>query len=164
MTNHSGQVSFDSGWRSSLLSRSGRWLSSGDGGGNGAERSRPGLVRRLIRTLQRWWIVGAGLSVCVRVYQHLWALFLRCASCWLPAPPSLLHISQMRANLEHKQEPTLCSCEPNPFIRAPVCDVEAFLCLTFHYPVCQICRPNPHLSISGLDLQRHSAFVLAAEL
>ena len=53
------------------------------------------------------------LSVCVRVYQHLSCLLLRCAGCWLTALPRLLHISQLRANRECKQKPTHCFWRSN---------------------------------------------------
>lgn len=81
---------------------------------------KAGVVHRPMRFLhgcgQHWWIVGGRLSVCVRVYQHLSCLLLRCAGCLLTALPRLPHIIQLRANLERKQKPTHCSKPtPNPY-------------------------------------------------
>lgn len=59
--------------------------------------------------------MGERLSVCVRAYRRLSCLLLRCAGCCLTALPRLLHISHLRANLEHKQKPThWVGCRPNP--------------------------------------------------
>lgn len=93
------------------------WLQGGCDGGD-VRDGRLGTVHRTIRFLhhcgQHWGIVGERLSVCVRVYQHLSCLLLRCAGCWLTALPRLLHISQLRANRERKQKPTHCCFRPNP--------------------------------------------------
>lgn len=84
--------------------------------GGDVREGRLGMVHRTIRFLhccgQHWGIVGERLSVCVRVYQNLSCLLLRCAGCWLTALPRLLHISQLRANRERKQKPTHCCCKP----------------------------------------------------
>lgn len=77
-----------------------------------AKGGKAGVVHHPMRFLhgcgQRWWIVGRRLSVCVRVYQHLSCLLLRCAGCLLTALPRLPHIIQLSANLERKQKPTHC--------------------------------------------------------
>lgn len=104
--------------RGSLSAAYRGWSRAGCDGGD-AKGGRLGMVHRTIRFLhccgQHWWIVGERLSVCVRVYQHLSCLLLRCAGCWLTALPRLLHISQLRANLERKQKPTHRCCRPNPY-------------------------------------------------
>ncbi len=73
------------------------WSRGGCDGGDVKEGGL-GMVHLTIRFLHRcgqnWGIVVERLSVCVRVYQHLSCLLLRCAGCWLTALPRLLHISQ----------------------------------------------------------------------
>ena len=102
----------------SAAARPSGWSLAGCDGGDLRREGRPGTVLGTIRFLHRrgqhWGIVGERLSVCVRVYQHLSCLLLRCAGCWLTALPRLLHISQLRANQERKQKPTHCCRRPNP--------------------------------------------------
>lgn len=125
-------------------------------GGNGSVAYRDGhtpaamvgTVHRTIRFLlccgQHWWIVGGRLSVCVRVYQHLSCLLLRCGGCCLTALPRLLHISQLGANLERKQKPTHCCCRPDPYYYSIL---SAALCS----PLGKGCGVNHHLGIHRIS-------------
>lgn len=116
----------------------------------GQMRGGPVLVRgaiRMQRCGQHWRIVGKCLSVCVRVYQHLSCLFLRCAGCcqgsftaagWAPTWCS-------------SRKPPCVSADQNPFIR-PQHLLSVSITFFFVKPSTNLykCRLNPHLTIKAL--------------
>ncbi len=101
------------------------WWSHAGCDGSDVRQSRLGIahgtIRFLLRCGQHWRIVGECLSVCVRVYQHLSCLLLRCAGCWLTALPRLLHISQLvLTRSTNRNQPTAAADQTIPITLLPL--------------------------------------------
>lgn len=102
---------------------------------------------RMQRRGQRWRIVGECLSVCVRVYQHLSCLFLRCAGCCQGSFISAGWAPSWCSN----RDPPCVSADPNPFIRLE-CLLSLSITFSFVKPstILYRCRLNLQLTIKGL--------------